>query len=108
MTQNTLYYSRVETESEIIIKWKPFSTYGPFLFLLLGYISAQGHSLSHNSIFAVLSVMSFIGLILNTIICLISTNSVSIEARKAQQNGNCRLEGSKLSLKNPLTLHIYK
>ncbi|MBE7062616.1 MAG: hypothetical protein E7390_02345 [Ruminococcaceae bacterium] len=108
MKQETIFYSRKETENEVIIKWKPYTTYGSFLYIILAFVCSQIFSKTFNSIFIILAGISFIMMIVNAVVAVIATKKVTNEARTAQQKGNCRLEGNKYSFSNPLVIHIYK
>lgn len=108
MKQETIFYSRTETENEVMIKWKPYTTYGSFLYIILAVVFSQIFSKTFNSILMILAMISFIMMIVNTVISIIATKKITNEARMAQQKGNCRLEGNKYSLSNPLVIHIYK
>ena len=108
MKQETIFYSRTESENEVIIKWKPYTTYGSFLYIILAVVFSQIFSKTFNSIFIILAGISFLMMFVNAVVAIITTKAVSNEARIAQQKGNCRLEGNKYSFSNPLMIHIYK
>ena len=106
--KETIFYSRTENENEIIIKWKPYTTYGSWLYIILAIVFSQIFSKTFNFTFMILTYVSFVMMIVNAAVTIVVTKKVTAEARMAQQKGNCKLEGNKYSFSNPLLIRIFK
>lgn len=107
MKQDNIFYSRTETENEVIIKWKPYTTYSTFLCLLaMPLISILTSASPMSTPLTIVGI--FILMMVNSVITIKATKQVTAEIRMAQQKGNCRLEGNKYSFSNPLVIYIDK
>lgn len=106
--EKNIFYSRTKNENEVIIKWKPYTTYGSWLYIILALVFSQIFSTTFNFAFMILTYISFGMMILNAVVTIVVTKKVTDEVRTAQQIGNCKLEGNNYSFSNPLLIRIFK
>ena len=100
-TIDSIYYSRTETEHNIVIVWKPFSTYSTYVLLALAIVGCLV-SITALSLFAFL--LLGVNLVLYSSVCKMPRKEIYEASRKS----SVQVSGSKFSFSTPLTITISK
>ena len=107
--QENIFYSREEKENgEIVIVWKPYSTYGVLAYIIIAGVFYFINRYFDSFALSAVGFIPIVALIINAVLYMAKTQGVSAEIRAAQQEGNCRIEGNKYSFTSPLTVYIKK
>lgn len=100
-----LFYVRTETESEVVVTFKPHL----FYFMLSGFfVWGAEWMLPQIQILEIISGILSVLIILAVIWRLVSMRKVMAEIRVGMKNGEVRFSGTRLSLNNPMTARIPK
>lgn len=97
-----LFYEQSETETEIVITYRPYSWYLLFLLLAVFLLSSE---LPNGELGAVKG-LSWIAIIVLMGSRFFAMRRVNATVREAMKQASVQLSGSSLSLKNPLTARI--
>lgn len=100
-TTNTIYYSRTETEQDIVVVWKPFSTYSTFVLLALLLLGSWLDM-------TLLPLGAYFLLFVNAIVYFLSCKKPRSEIKEASRNSSVKVSGNKFSFSSPLTVTISK